>query len=437
MVLAGMNIVIALAALSVLIIVHELGHFTAAKLTGIRVTEFSIFMGPKLVKRKVGETTYSLGVLPIGGYITMEGENEDSGDARAYCNRPKWARAAVLAAGPVCNILVALLFVVIIFAARGYPTTRVSRVDAGSPAEAAGIAGGDVIKSFAGRSVYSPMDLDLFLYAQSEKAVTVGLRRDGAHVAADVELADIDPSVDYVIGFDTRVGGDGLKTTLVERVVGGYGAEAAGLLVGDEVVAVNGEGVSSLAEIKERINEGREGPIMITVVRDGETLDLPPAMASRVEYPGVRNYLGVRFQWDEGSFPGLLPSSASYLYSMGRSTVYSLLWLVTGKVSLGEMMGPVGIIGTIGETVSESATAGTAALNLMAVCALISVNLGFFNLIPFPALDGSKLSFLLVELIRGRPISKKWEYRINICGFICLFALMVFATSNDIMRFFG
>ena len=176
-----MSIVIAILVLSFLIFVHELGHFAAAKRLGVKVLEFSLFMGPRLLSFKRGETNYSLKLIPIGGACVMEGEEKASEDSRAYNQKPKWARAVICAAGPFMNLLTAFLLLLIINLTGGYATHTISFVGQGSAAAVAPepLAVGDVITKYAGKKVAVPSEVFIYLQATKGAPVEVEFLRDG------------------------------------------------------------------------------------------------------------------------------------------------------------------------------------------------------------------------------------------------------------------
>ena len=360
------SILIMLAMLSVLVIVHEFGHFIVARLFKIKVNEFSIFMGPKLFQRTSKKTgmKFSIRLLPIGGYCALEDENgeeegEDGDENKtppegSFYSKPKLVRAAVFFAGPLMNILLGLIFSIVIFAIIGYSTNNIGALDPKegliaeynqtAPAERQ-IETGDAIISYDGRMVLNPTDYNLF------RAMD-----DDAHSVLVIEKAD---GTEFEVDFD-------------------------------------------------RTPENEE---------DGQKL------------------LGMSFEYIEHpNVFAIIWYSMKYLLTLVRTVLYSLFWIITGKVGLNAVAGPVGLTTVVSEVIEQSGTALNTFVNLLNMAALISVNLGIFNLIPFPGLDGGQLMLLLIEAIRGKKLPPKKQGLISIIGIAVLIGLSILVMGNDILR---
>lgn len=427
-----MNILVAILALSFLIIIHELGHFTVAKLAGIRVLEFSLFMGPKLFSFQKGETMYSFRAIPLGGYVKMEGEEEASEDERAYNKKPKWVRAAVLIAGPAANILAAILIYTVIMLFSGFGTNVVGQVLEGSAAEKAGIVEGDRIVSFDGKSVNNPMDFSLFMYGAKGREVTLEVQR-GDETKEIIYMTEVLPAHDeFKLNFEARLE-DGNATSIIERVLPGGVAERVGLQAGDRIIRLNGQEVKGLSDVRAFLDENRENPIDITVLRDGKEEEILGVVPAKVSVPEMFK-VDIGFSGSRGGFFESLKYSVLAAYSVARNVVYSISWLLNGTVSLREMMGPVGIVSSIGEAVQQGTSLGEQLVDLFSFVAMISVNLGVFNLLPIPALDGSKILLILVEAVRRKPLAPEKEALISMVGFALLILLMIYTFYNDIVR---
>ncbi|ABY94871.1 regulator of sigma E protease [Thermoanaerobacter thermohydrosulfuricus] len=332
-----MTILISIIVLSVLVMFHEFGHFIVAKLSGARVNEFSIGFGPRLFKKKYGETEYSFRALLFGGYVALEGEDEKSNDPRAIVNKPWPVRLAVFAAGPLMNILLAFLLLFIVFFNIGSPIPQ------------------------------------------------------------------------------------------VKSVMEGYPAEKAGILPGDKIVMVNNTKINTWEELEKAISSNGERVLTIEIQRGNQILQkqVKPIFdknASKVMIGIVPDY--------ERSISLAFKTAINQTIYFSKLIILSLVMLVTGKVSVNDIMGPVGIVQAVG-TVAK-----TGVINLLAFSALISVNLGLFNLLPLPALDGGRILFVLAEAVRGKPLPPEKEGYIHYLGFLLLIALLIFATYRDILRIF-
>lgn len=423
-----MNILVAFAALSLLILVHELGHFAVARKAGIKVLEFSIFMGPRIFSWGKGETKYSIRAIPIGGFVKMEGEEESSSDERAFNNKPAGTRALVVAAGAVMNILIAIVIVTVLSLFIGYSTTTVAYLDENSALKEAGITVGDKIVYYDGKRVFHPGDLSMFLYFSDGETVEIEYKREGVK---GLQRTTVTPRVtDYMIGITVDTSG-GIASNKVESVLEGYPAETAGILPGDIIVRADDIEIKSRNDLAEYLNKTKEKPVDITVERNGETITFHDVVPVPKEtYPD----LGVQFEYKKGSVFGAFGSAISYSISTIRSVIYSLVWLITGKVSFSDVSGPVGIVSTIGEVVEMGRGISEKLIYLLQITAFLSLNFGVMNLIPFPALDGGKLFLILVEKIRRKPIDPEKEAWISMVGFVLLMVLMIATLFNDIPR---
>jgi len=429
-----MQFLVALAALSFLIVVHEFGHFIVAKLSGIKVHEFALFMGPKIFSIKKGETAYSLRLIPLGGFVKMEGEEEASEDERAFNKKPVYIRAAVIAAGPVANIIAAFLMVVIITTASGYSTTIMGNISEGSPAYDAGIRKGDKITSFNGKGVYHPMDIGLFLYGSKGESFDVVYERGGKENKAAID-PEVIPENNYILGLNMRKD-YGKDSNIIDGVEKGSPAEKARLRAGDIIHSLNGTVITDAEQYRSFMRKNKGKPFDMTVYRDNSEVvinNITPGRDKNPEYYSV----GFTYVRESGGAVNIVKHSAIYSYSVARYVYNSLTWLISGRVSLKQLSGPVGIVSVIGDVVETGPNIGEILLNLLNISALISINLGLFNLIPFPALDGSKLILLLVEKIRRKPLPPEKEALISMIGLALLVMLMLFATYNDILRLRG
>jgi regulator of sigma E protease len=427
-----MGILSAIIALSFLIIIHELGHFLVAKAFKVKVNEFSLFMGPKLFSFTKGETTYSLRLIPLGGYVKMEGEEEASEDDRAFNKKPVSVRAAVIAAGPIMNILTALIFAFIITSQMGYYTTQVKTVVPGSVADKEGIKVGDKLEKYNGKTIYQRNDFDVFAYPLKDESVELQYERDGK--TQTVHITPNRKQDGYMLGFTPKVT-DALAadSNVVAKVSDKSPAKEAGLKEGDRIVKLNGTSVTTRQDIGNFIDKIKESKVTITVNRDGKDIVLKEVVPIARKSPELKA-IGVDFELSKGGFINTLADSVNYTISTSRSIYYSIGWLINKTVPVSDLSGPIGITTAISDVVKLSPSLMDKIINLMSITAMISINLGLVNLIPFPALDGSKLILLLVEKIRRKPLNPEKEAMITMVGFVILIMLMIYVTFNDIIR---
>ncbi|MBE6886973.1 MAG: RIP metalloprotease RseP [Ruminococcaceae bacterium] len=323
------------------IFIHEFGHFAVAKLSGIKVNEFSMGMGPRLFGFKKGETDYSLRALPIGGFVAMEGEDEESDAEGAFNRAPVQNRIAVVVAGAVMNLV--LGFVVLVFLT-SQQTAITSR--------------------------------------------TISMFHEGAVT------------------------------------------QQSGLQVDDEIIAVNGRRCYIANDIIYEFARTQNGEADLTVRRNGEVVKLDNVQFETYTDENDIKQLVIDFYVypREKTFSSVIDEASKWTMSLARMVFLSLVDLITGNVAINQMSGPVGIVTVI----SEAATMGLE--NVLMILALITINLGIFNLVPFPALDGGRLLFLLIELVRGKPINQKYEIVVNTAGMAILLTFMAFVTFSDITR---
>lgn len=427
-----MNIVLAIISLSFLILIHELGHFLVARWAGVKVQEFAIFMGPKLISWKRGETVYSIRAIPMGGFCKMEGEEEESHDERSFSKKPAGKRALIIVAGAAMNILVAILITTLISFTLGYNTRTISELSEDSPLKAAGLQVGDEIVSYDNKRVFYPIsDFTSFLFVADGSEVDVTYRRPGVQGIQRTRVAPKMSMPVYMIGITVGTNPDGTANNIIERVQPGSPAEMAGMIAGDVIVRVDDTPVAKRTDLGNYLQQTKEKPVRITVNRNGESVtfnDVKPQ-------PGETYYdLGVDFEYKKGGFFGTILSGVNYSLSTIRSVYMTLGWLFTGRVSFKDISGPVGIVDTIGQVVDMGRGISEKLLNLLQISMFLSLNLGVMNLLPFPALDGGKLLLILIEKIRGKAIAPEKEAWISMVGFILLILLLIATLFNDIPR---
>jgi regulator of sigma E protease len=426
-----MNILLAFIAFNVIVIVHELGHFIAAKKLGIKVLEFSLFIGPKLYSIQKGETTYSIRLLPIIAYVKMEGEEEASDSARAFNNQPKYARALTAFAGPFANLLLAVILMTVVISLQGFSSTGVQKVGDNSPAASAGIRQGDTILSYDGKRVYMYLDVMQFLYISKGTPAVVEYARDGEKFTKTIIPSKIPEQTTYLLGvsFSTEKGGD---SNVIKSVMPGYPAESVGLLAGDRIIKLNNMEITSRDDIVAVMSNNKDKEIEVTVLRSGS--EVQASIIPKVEKIPEQYELGIQFLVTKGSLWYSFKQSMVFAYSIVRSVGYSLVWLVQGKAALNQMMGPIGMVNTISTAVQQGPDLLAKVILLLSWTSLLSIALGATNLVPFPMLDGNRLLLIGIEAVRRKPIKPESEAFISMVGFVFLILLAIYAGYNDIVR---
>ena len=333
------KIIVALLVFMVVVVVHEFGHFIFAKRAKIKVNEFSVGMGPKIIGKQKGDTLYSIRALPLGGFCAMEGEDENEEEQdldfseRGHFNGATiGGRILTIFAGPLFNFILAFVILFSLFAIRGHQTTTVESVKKNSVALKCGIQPGDKIIGIGDYEIKSWKDIHTSLSKLDKQETGVKVIRGNKEI--DI-LVKFENSGEKVLGV----------TSKLER--------------------------SLLMSVKESLN--------------------------------------------------------TFFYFI--SSMFDILrQLFTGKVGVGQLSGPIGVVGAI------SSAASNGIYSLLYITASLSVNLGFINLLPIPALDGGRLVFLFIELILGRPVSRSKEGLIHTIGFIFLMGLILFVSFKDVIR---
>lgn len=429
-----LTIIAFLFVLSLLVFVHEFGHFAVAKLSGIRVERFSIGMPPRIAGIQVGETDYCLSAIPFGGYVTLTGqadfekvEEEDEYTNRDYRAKPTPVKIAVLVAGALMNLLTALVIFVFLFWIEGVPetTTKIGHVDEGSLAAEVGMMAGDEVVSVNGKNVEELSQVILELYASESS--TVVLDRDGRDVAVTVprKLTENENLGIYEY-FAAKIG----------TIVPGEPADRAGIKIGDEIVAINGVDVDGWEHMRSIIEDYPDTRVDFTIRREGTLLNLPVDVGhvERENPDGTSEVIGrvgytPEIPIHEVGFAQAAMMAADTTGTLIVRTLDFFVKLVTGRMSAKLLGGPV----MIAQLAGESAKTGFS--TLMGFTAFISVNLGVLNLLPFPVLDGGHITILLIESATRRRLSTKARMAFQQAGTLLLLVLMLYITFNDIMRF--
>ena len=428
-----MKIVIAIIILSVVIFLHEFGHFIVAKASGIRVLEFAIGMGPKLISRTRNGTVYSWRVFPIGGFCSMQGEDEDDESEGSFNAAPLPKRAAVVAAGPLANFFWAFVFSAVIVAAAGGDPARVEAVVPGSGAEAAGLETGDLILSYQGHGVGCGRELytGILLDGVPEKEITLTVLRDGEKQTFSFAPYD---NTRYMLGYQYNYDDEQLA---IAGLIEGLPMEAAGFQTGDIITGMNGYEVKTAADLdvywSEHPMDGT--PISISYIRDGQA-------AEAVVTPVIHSEMTTGFDVNtlrekQGFLSGIRYSFSEMKYWLSV-TVKSLGGLISGRFSVRELSGPVGIVSAMSTVIDEAAPYGISMVlvTIIEFIVMISVNLGIMNLLPLPALDGGRLVFFLIEAIRKKPVSRRVEGMVHYVGMMALLVLAVLIAVKDVAGLF-
>lgn len=452
-----------LAGLSILVILHELGHFLAARAFGIKVEKFYLFFdawGVKLFKFKIGETEYGIGWLPLGGYVKIAGMIDESMDTEQmasapqpweFRSKPAWQRLIVMLGGIIVNIIVGIVVFWALAFTQGEAYIKndklVNGIHPGVVGKQIGLQDGDRILAINGQRLMRFEDfrsakvflnhpkitisrngkaLDLYLpdtildsiskYGVDEVAVPRVVMKSIAEVVTPEEMQPKQSLLSKWFGKKEQA--------KVEAP-----AHAAGFKKGDSILAVNGQPVKFNNDFVDKISQAKGKVVAVDIIRDGQAVTLRPKVSATgkigVSLAMVPPPVGVISYGFFESF-GVGVDKAYTLFVDNAKGVWKM---VTGKVSARNISSPIGIAKVYGSEFNW--------IKFWSLTGLLSMALAFMNLLPIPALDGGHVVFLLIEIVKGKPLSEKVLERAQVAGFVILLSLMVFAFGNDILKLFG
>ena len=420
-----------LFVLGVLVFVHELGHFLAARRVGVRVLTFSLGFGPKILRFTRGDTEYCVSVIPLGGYVKMAGENPDdprSGQPDEFLSKTKWQRFQILIMGPLMNIVLAVVVLALVLAQGAHVAAYrdeppvVGVVVAKSPAERGGIMVGDRILTVDGDRVDTWEDLLLTIAGKPDRDVSLMLVRGGQTITTTVQ-----PTAQgrFEVG-DVGVMPD--THPIVDSVIAGGPAENAGLKAKDEILAVDNLPMVFRSQLITAISERGGQSMDFTVRRGTETFHVRATPVKRGSRGMMDMYLTDRMKsFTPGPLEALKLSVEENIESSGL-IFRTLAGLFTGDTSVRQLQGPVGIAQLSGESAAEGW------ISLFSLMAMLSINLGILNLMPIPVLDGGHILILMLEGIARRDFSMRVKEKMLLAGFVLLMMLMVTVIYNDLTR---
>lgn len=403
--------------LGFLIFIHELGHFTVAKLCKVKVNEFAIGFGPTIWKKQGKETKYAIRLIPLGGFVSMEGEEEQSENEGSFSKASIPKRIAIVLAGAIVNIVFAVcLYFGLTSTAGTFVSNEIDSTIEGYSAQTAGLEAGDKIIEVNNKKIKSKYDLDKVMTKENGEPIDLKVERNGNVEEYKIKPTEIENKATGIY-LDNKC-----KIISVDKE---SSAEKQGIKANDKLVKINGEPVEENREKAIEIlqKDKEKEKIQMTVQRgDAEIIiDLVPETVSTY-------YLGVNMKMAEDTFINRCINGGIQTKEFVVSIIDNLKQLFTGKVGIDQMMGPVGISEVVAQT--------NGFREFFQMMALISLSLGITNLLPIPALDGGKILILLIEAIRRKPMKPETELNIQLLGFAILIGLSLIVTYNDILRIF-
>lgn len=441
-------ILIGVLLFELIIFIHEFGHFITAKKSGIKVNEFSLGMGPKIFSFGKGETKYSLRLFPIGGYCAMEGEDEESPEPRAFNNAKIWKRMIVIIAGAVMNIILGLLLMfVIVVQQDSFSTTTVSSFPPTSYTANSGLQVGDEIKEINGYGINTSMDFSYPISTADLKTVkgdTLEVYKEDCcnnlyNMAAKAVQEQGESISDETINALNKT-----LTTASGKINAVTDKKSANDIYQEyykEINSLLGIKDYTIEEIK--VKETRQRYTAdILVERDGEEImlnDVQFFTYTTKDDDEPKMSMDFYVEQMDKTVGSVISQTFKQTISTCKMVYASLGGLLTGKFGFKDLSGPVGIASAVTEVASESLQTGflDAVNSIIYVMMIITVNLGLFNMLPFPALDGGRFVFLLIEAIRRKPVPRKAEAVVNSIGMALLILLTVVITVSDVFKLVG
>jgi len=426
------SLVAVVAVLGFMILIHEFGHYAVAKRLGVRVEVFSIGFGKRLFGFRKGDTDYRISAIPLGGYVKMSGENPmdaRTDDPAEFLNHSRWHRFLVAIAGPVMNIFLAIFLLTVVYMVHyEYPAvldepTVIGWVIKDTPVAKAGLQTGDKIVRIDGIENPNWEQVETKEALSPGQPLEVTVNRDGQLINKTITPEPYGVDQIGMAGWSPKQ-----PCVCITDLTAGMPAQKAGLKVGDEILTLDGKPVPALAAMVESLKQTQDKPIVLTVRRGSEikTFTLQPVMNEKAYRIGV------------GSFPSkvtTLPFTEALHLSIVRNERASVMILelvkkmLERKMSIRTIEGPIRIGQAAGEAASRKGWTP-----LLELTAAISLNLGIFNLLPIPILDGGVIMFLLIEGLMRRDISLRIKERVYQAAFVFLVLFAVMVIYNDLMK---
>lgn len=440
--------------LGVAINIHEFGHFIVAKMFGMRVEAYSFFgLGPRVWGFKRGHTDYRISAIPLGAYVKLygdeataaleggESEGEKVPDSELYELRPRWQKFLVMLGGPFMNIMLALAIpfgAAMMYGIPSMPAPIVGLVTPGGAADTAGIKVGDRIVGFDGAENPTWGQVSNDVLVSPDKEIPIVVERGGQKMPLTLRPTSVDRDGNKIGEIGVRPE-TGAEPVVVGAVQEDMPAAAAGLMTGDKALAINGQTVKNSNEVINAIRENKENPVNLVVERNGERKEI--VITPKLSEDGVHRVGAV---FGSGAVtarePVGLGGGMAYAFNVNMEII-RLTGKVFGQLFSGQrsvrdagLAGPVGIVGVISNAVSQAGIGG-----VMFVLGIISLNLGVFNLLPIPLLDGGQIMVLGIEKVLSwfnMTLSMAIKEKIQLAGLGIILLLMVFTLFLDISRFF-
>lgn len=404
--------------LGLLVFIHEGGHFFIAKLCNVKVNEFALGFGPTIWKKQGKETKYALRLIPLGGFVSMEGEDEKSEHERAFSKASISKRIAIVAAGATVNIIFGLIIYFCLSSFSGPSTSnQIDSVVADYGAEIAGLQNNDKIIKINNKIVKDKQDINEVMNNSDGKDIIVLIERDGKKIEYTIKPTEVKYK-------ETGIYLKNNDSTEIISIEQNSPAQLSGLEINDKIIYIEGQDVKDNAQkVINIINSDEDGKLEFVIERNGQEKIIEINAVQKSVY-----LLGVNLKKAKRTLGNCIIYGFNETIKFSFSIVQNVKELFTGKVSTDQLMGPVGISSVVSNTQGFK--------DYIYILALISLSLGVTNILPFPPLDGGKIVLLLIEAVRRRALPEKIETYIQMTGFVILITLSIYITYNDVLRIF-
>lgn len=421
--------------LAFLILIHEFGHYITARRAGMRVEEFGIGLPPRVWGKQRGDTIWSINAIPMGGFVRVLGEDGRNTENESMQSKTAGQRALFITAGSMMNFLTAFVLIAVLLGMHGRPdaSAYIAEVMPDTPAAEAGWERGDQIVSVGGDTVENAAEVvsrtDNFIGAE----MPVTLVRDGQRIETSIVPRENPPADQGRTGI--RIANVFAATISVVEAPEGSAAAAAGLQSGDRIVSIDGDTIDNVIAYDEAILQRAGQTVPFDIVRDSQnqTLEVQLPEAFEAESDPLGSTLSQEIHYERVGALSLIPEAGRQFLTTLQRMGEGLIMLITGEVSLGDIAGPIGMGQLTSEIITESATPTW--VTLLNITILLSLNLAILNLLPLPALDGGRLIFVIVEVLRrGKRIAPEKEGMVHFIGLVVLLGLMFVVAFVDIDR---
>ncbi|MBX3071881.1 MAG: RIP metalloprotease RseP [Thermomicrobiales bacterium] len=426
--------------LGVLIFVHEVGHFVAARMCGVKVEEFGIGIPPRMFGFTRKGVLWSINWIPFGGFVRVKGEDGADMDPDSMNAQPPAKRAFFLSAGVIMNLLLAIVLMIFVVGVNGLPQYEnyIDAVAPGSPAAKAGWQPGDRIVAIDGKEVDQTQEIVNSTRKNAGNEITVTLERRGSLVDTTLTPRENPPEGEGRVG--VNLAQRTVSDVFVDQITPDSALAAAGIQVGDRMVSANNRTIDNAYVLQTELRRFEDAALPVQYERNGQIYDTEIVVPSLVTGESLILTTGFETLREAPIFEDVpplkvIPRGFQEAWDATKLMFESIRYVFTNTDSLGQVAGPVGMGQLTSELIKESTLPQWVTLANLAI--ILSLNLAFLNLLPLPALDGGRLLFVLIEVIRGKRIAPEKEGLVHMVGIVMLIGLMFIIAFNDIKRIIG